>query len=756
MRQVLSIAGIILLAISTSCHSEKESVEENPRTKTMVIEAGEPATRTAVQFDGSNYNVSWTMGDQIALAEVIEANFTIEKGPSPEQVVCSTALPADTELATFSVTLQDRTSLEENPQGDVFKYIGVYPPGGFYSVNWTGHNRAEWEEHWGNTTMEDHAVLLVELPTFQRPTATSFDPAADLLVSAVVSSATQPDNITMNFARVGTIAKITLKGLPAGKVVESGIFSFSEEWPGAYIVEYDPVLQKTGVFNKSSGQIVFNPQDVSVNEQGEAVIWLRTLSGTLRNWFKFELTLTDGGKGGGEPEKYVKRIDLSSMGRTLTFPESGVATFSVTLEKHYNLVMRLRSREVAETSLTLNMHYDLSGKPHTTASYGLIRFAPETVDPLINVSLSTAAPEDVVYLTPDGEGNASHTFTGLTPDTNYCYMPFIVVDGTEYHPEYSYISVRTLKQYSYAEPSLVDLGLPSGTQWASFNLGADSPLAEGYYYAWGEVRPTETFTNDYSSKYWYQWGWQAVGKARKYSISAAYGQDNLMDMKTVLEAEDDAASVCLGGEWRTPTSADFKELFVNCTKTTVDGGYVFTSEINGNSITFPACGFYSGKSKVTEGETIMMTSSLSAPASNSALCAKIKSPHASYTETGGSTRGYMRYNVRPVKGGVRAGYEWTAHCSVSDISGGSATVHGEFLVPEDLVNYQDYSYVVYLRSDVTSYSPGTPISRGGSHTFTGLTPGTTYYYWVSWECKLRTNTAMGKSNLSEVRSFVAQ
>lgn len=758
MRRIFFITGIVLLGIVNACRGEKEIAEEKSRTKTMVIDAGEPATRTAVQVSGSDYSVTWSKGDQIAVAEIIEANFTIEGGPSASETVYSTELPADTKQATFSVTLQDRTSTEENPREDDFTYIGVYPPTGLYGVQWTGNNRAEWEQHWGNTTMEDHAVLLVELPTFQRPTATSFDPNADLLVSAPVTSTTQPSNISMSFARVGTIAKITLKGLPAGKTVERGVFTFSEEWPGAYIVEYDPVLQKTGVFSKSSGRIDFYPQEVFVNDDGEAVIWLRTLSGTLRNWFKFEVSLADGGKGGGEPEKYEKRVDLFSLGRTISFPESGVTTFGVTMEKHYDLVMNLTSYEAAETSLTLNMHYDLAGKPHTTVQYGLIRFAPETVDPLSSVSLSTAATEDITYLTPDGEGNVSHTFTGLTPDTDYRYLPFIVVDGTEYHPEYS-ISLHTLKQYSYTEPALVDMGLPSGTKWATFNLGSDSPLSEGYYFAWGEVRPAESFTNSYSSKYWYQWRWDAKGLARKYSTIAAYGQGDLMDMKTVLEAEDDAASVCLGGEWRTPTSADFKELFNNCNQSTVEGGYVFTSRINGNSITFPACGFYSGNTKVTNGETIMMTSSLfvdGLSSRNSALCAKIKSPQAAYSETAGSTRGFMKYNIRPVSGGVRAGYKWTAHCSVTDISGGSATVHGEFLVSEDLDNYQDYSYMVYLCPDVTSYSPGIPISRDGSHIFTGLELGTTYYYWVSWECKLRSNTSQHDFGASEVRSFVAE
>lgn len=40
----------------------------------------------------------------------------------------------------------------------------------------------------------------------------------------------------------------------------------------------------------------------------------------------------------------------------------------------------------------------------------------------------------------------------------------------------------------------VDLGLPSGTIWAGWNVGASSPEESGGYYAWGETEEK----NDYS------------------------------------------------------------------------------------------------------------------------------------------------------------------------------------------------------------------------------------------------------------------
>ncbi len=40
----------------------------------------------------------------------------------------------------------------------------------------------------------------------------------------------------------------------------------------------------------------------------------------------------------------------------------------------------------------------------------------------------------------------------------------------------------------------VDLGLPSGTKWATCNVGATSPEEYGDYYAWGETEPKTTYS----------------------------------------------------------------------------------------------------------------------------------------------------------------------------------------------------------------------------------------------------------------------
>jgi uncharacterized protein (TIGR02145 family) len=91
----------------------------------------------------------------------------------------------------------------------------------------------------------------------------------------------------------------------------------------------------------------------------------------------------------------------------------------------------------------------------------------------------------------------------------------------------------------------VDLGLPSGRKWANMNFGADAPEQTGLYFSFDEANASD-----------------------------------------------------LGDGWKMPTKEDFRELYDNTTSewTTLNGVYgrLFTSKLNGNSIFFPAAGYYSG------------------------------------------------------------------------------------------------------------------------------------------------------------------
>lgn len=131
----------------------------------------------------------------------------------------------------------------------------------------------------------------------------------------------------------------------------------------------------------------------------------------------------------------------------------------------------------------------------------------------------------------------------------------------------------------------VDLGLPSGTLWATCNVGANVPEEAGDYYSWGE---TET-KNEYIYAT-YKWCNGTDRSLTKYCTSSEYGT---VDNKTRLDIEDDAARSKWGSCWRIPTNAELTELIEHCTWvwTTTNGinGYKVTGS-NGKSIFLPAAG----------------------------------------------------------------------------------------------------------------------------------------------------------------------
>ena len=106
----------------------------------------------------------------------------------------------------------------------------------------------------------------------------------------------------------------------------------------------------------------------------------------------------------------------------------------------------------------------------------------------------------------------------------------------------------------------VDLGLPSGTLWATCNVGADSPEDYGDYFAWGETQPKDTY--DWST---YQYCNGSYNTLTKYSVEffdswyeqyTNYGYNGFIDNLTTLLPEDDAATANWGADWRMPTKKD--------------------------------------------------------------------------------------------------------------------------------------------------------------------------------------------------------
>ncbi len=195
----------------------------------------------------------------------------------------------------------------------------------------------------------------------------------------------------------------------------------------------------------------------------------------------------------------------------------------------------------------------------------------------------------------------------------------------------------------------VDLGLPSGTLWATCNVGADSPEAFGDYFAWGETKPQQAVDENQDT---YGWKTYAFGKRRhltKYCTDSYYGENEMVDNKTTLEICDDAAYINWGGKWRMPTKNEVEELLEACTWTWTTVNGVNGHEVkgpNGNSIFLPAAGAYARSEFKGNGIVgAYWSSSLVEEDTDEATCMAF---YGEEYESNSMDR-YMGMTVRPVK-----------------------------------------------------------------------------------------------------------
>ena len=170
-----------------------------------------------------------------------------------------------------------------------------------------------------------------------------------------------------------------------------------------------------------------------------------------------------------------------------------------------------------------------------------------------------------------GTGQYSSNINGLQPNTTYYVRAYAINSkGTAYGSQTSFTTNQATTG-SINGHDYVDLGLPSGTKWATCNVGATTPEGYGGYYAWGETTTKTEYTAENSLTY-------------NQSFNNISGNVTY-----------DAARANWGSTWRMPTKVEMEELLNNCTWTwTTQNGVNGMRVIgpNGNSIFLPAAGYY--------------------------------------------------------------------------------------------------------------------------------------------------------------------
>ena len=321
------------------CQNEKiEQPEEGRATHKLIVNAyPDSETKTSVTAVSGGYQVSWDVEDQITLHECAP-----EAGEDDYDAICT----YESEKLTSNDILDNKAGFVfsdiENRSASQFSYIATYGWSYAEYVDWSDEDYLY--ETWAETfdysgeRIDPHMVIKMEFPTEQAPLAESFDPSADLMVSDMkVMREQMTGEASFRFARLGTIVKMTLTGLDdyAGCTADEIFLTVGESFNIPKRIIYDPVLNKyvpamdeEARSDEGSGmpsELRIMGENIVVNEDGTADVWLRLPSGELTDWFRLDLVLSD-----DTDDYYLARfIDLAKHRRTLTFEEGGMTTFSV-------------------------------------------------------------------------------------------------------------------------------------------------------------------------------------------------------------------------------------------------------------------------------------------------------------------------------------------------------------------------------------------------------------------------------------------
>ena len=221
--------------------------------------------------------------------------------------------------------------------------------------------------------------------------------------------------------------------------------------------------------------------------------------------------------------------------------------------------------DIDEETLTVSSRLTIGGGAYSTLALGVCYGKTEM--PTVNDKTVTSNEVDdenfyTVKLVSPGVG------------TIY-YRAYILIDNV---PHYG--AVKSF-EWEFA-PDWVDLGLPSGTLWATCNVGANYPEEYGNYFAWGETAPKDA----------YNWSTYFDTDDDGNTFNK-YNNDGGL---TGLLPEDDAATVNWGTDWQMPSIAQIEELinssYTTTSWTTLNGvnGRMIVSNSNGNRVFLPAAG----------------------------------------------------------------------------------------------------------------------------------------------------------------------
>ena len=270
----------------TSCQKEiQEEVPVNEGTVQVTFVSGTPETKTTVDTSGDTPVFAWDENETFAVLEQTDA------------LAAATSVTYEKVDGKANIT----ATFDANAGKESYNYVTVYPASGYVKA-------------------DELANATLSLPAVQTMAESSYDPAADLMISEVVTTDAQPTEAQrVRFTRMAAVVKMTLKNftLESGDEVEQVIFTADgKNLAGTVTAD----LADPHNFTVAAGV-----DNVTVNTTSSSDVYFTVLPTTLEAGDAYTVAVITNKK------LYIKQGTIGD-GKTLEFQKGMVTRFGVNMQ----------------------------------------------------------------------------------------------------------------------------------------------------------------------------------------------------------------------------------------------------------------------------------------------------------------------------------------------------------------------------------------------------------------------------------------
>ena len=268
MKRIASFLAVAAAVIAFNA-CERQEVEELKTIDHLTFTSAKPEVEDAVDtktgWNGSS--VQWLAGDKIRVGFTLDGEWQSsgKDGDTTPRFYATSPLESDASNASFSLPFGGSSFQEsiKDLEGDIVFY-GIYPSGAC------------------SAGQADAPSIVINIPAEQKPSASSFDASADILVgcSETLSEITA-DPVLMSWNRVVALADITLKGLniPEGENLLRLTLTAQE---GANLVgDYTVNVTDGSVSGNGENEISLNVSSLEISSDNTLEVWAGFLPETV-------------------------------------------------------------------------------------------------------------------------------------------------------------------------------------------------------------------------------------------------------------------------------------------------------------------------------------------------------------------------------------------------------------------------------------------------------------------------------------------